>query len=296
MVELLGNIGQLGVLIFIVSSMLSMGLAHDFREVVKPLQNVRGVIAVLLANFVVVPAITLVVLHYAVFDISAKIGLFLFASSAGAAFVIKYVEIAEGDLALAVSLLLVLMPATVVYLPFVIPLVLPEVTVSAGAIATPLIWTLLLPLGAGLVAEALFPEQAQRAQPWVARVSSVALVVLVVALLVSNIPEIVAILGTGVLPVAALITLVGFGSGYVIGGNRSDVRKVVAFGTAQKNVAAALVVASQVFVNDYALVVIIVSSLLGIVLLLAIAFGMRHRVEKKRERGEEPRPLTYREV
>ncbi len=255
-----------------------------------------------LMNFVAVPLFAVILLNYASFELSAKIGLLLFACSAGAPFIIQLVQITEGDLALCVSVLIVLMPASVLYLPFVVPLLVPEANVSALAIGIPLVWSLLVPLVIGLVVRGVWPRLAAKIQLWMKWLASVSLVVLIVALTVANLPAIAGILGQGVLFAAFLITVVGFGLGYIIGGTRKEVRRVTAFGTAQRNIAAAMVVASQGLGDNLALLVIVASSLVALAVLFGLAFAIRRRDEKhqagdkKQTSGKAPRPMIYEEV
>ena len=53
---------NIAVLVFAVSSMLSVGLAHEWREILAPLRAVRPVLRALVANFVLVPLLAFVVL------------------------------------------------------------------------------------------------------------------------------------------------------------------------------------------------------------------------------------------
>ena len=55
-------------------------------------------------------------------DPPLALGLFLLAGSAGAPFLIKLASAAKSDLALSAGLLVLLVPATVVFLPFYVPL------------------------------------------------------------------------------------------------------------------------------------------------------------------------------
>src|SRR5690606_30585684 len=136
--------------VFAVTSMLSVGFGNTLQRILGPLRNVRGVVRAVVANFVLVPVLAFVVLQVIPLELPRAIGLFLIASAAGAPFVIKLVEAAESDVSLSASLLVLLLPLTIVYMPVVVPLALPAAEVSAGAIATPLVITMLLPLAFGL--------------------------------------------------------------------------------------------------------------------------------------------------
>ena len=73
---------------------------------------------------------------------------------------------------------------------------------------------------------------------------------LMVTLLVVNFQEIVDTVGTGGI-LAALIVLAGaFGAGFLVGGRSEEQRSVLGLGSAQRNLAAAIVVAAQNFADD----------------------------------------------
>jgi len=294
MSELLSSVGRIAVLVFIMSSMLMVGVSYTVREIVGPLRHVGGVLKALLANFVLVPALALLVVWLLSLPSSYGIGLFLVACGAGAAFLIKLTSVSEGDLGLAAALLILLMPATALYMPFVLPLVLPEATISPWAIGAPLIWTLLLPLAAGVVVRAIWPTIAGRVRPVLKHTSTVALVVLVLALILANLSGIADMFGSGAILAALMIVAGAFVMGYLLGGPRGKVRKVIGFATAQRNYGAAMVVASQVLEDDLALLMVVVTSVVGMALLFPIAWYLkeehRSRPSNAREVQEYPDP------
>ncbi len=49
------RIGQLSGVLFVVTSMLAMGMSLTMAQIIQPLKNARLVILALLANFVLVP-------------------------------------------------------------------------------------------------------------------------------------------------------------------------------------------------------------------------------------------------
>ena len=80
------------------------------------------------------------------------------ASSHGAPFLPKVSQIAKGNLAFAVGLMSLLIVVTVIYLPLVLPLLLPGVSIDAGQIALSLFGLMLVPL----VFRVVFPWLASR--------------------------------------------------------------------------------------------------------------------------------------
>ncbi|WP_030275057.1 bile acid:sodium symporter family protein [Micromonospora globosa] len=273
----LTTVADLAVLLFAVTSMLSVGLTHSARQILGPLRDLWAVARALLANFVLVPLLALGIVRLWPLDRPLEAGLILVAMSAGAPFLIKLSEVARSDVALSATLLVLLLPVTVLYAPIAVPRVLPEAEVSAGALAVPLVLTMLLPLAAGLLLNSRWPDPARRWGPVARRVSTLALVLIVLATTLANIPTIVTLFAEGAIVPAMLVVAGAFVIGYLLGGRDRDARAVLGLGTSQRNIAAATVMATQGFVDNDTVVMVIVTSLTGFALLFPVAAVLRRR-------------------
>ncbi|HWQ90740.1 MAG TPA: bile acid:sodium symporter [Clostridia bacterium] len=261
-------------MVFAVTSMLSVGFGHTVREIIGPLRHARGVMRALVANFVLVPLLAFGVARLLSLNRPLEIGLMLIAMAAGAPFLIKLTEHADHDIGLSATLLVLLLPATVLYMPLVVPLVVPNATVDAWSIAMPLLLTMLLPLGIGLLVRERSPAWAEVLQPFMGRTSSIALLVLMATTCVANLRGILNILGTGAIIGAFLI-------GYALGGHDRETRGVLGLATGQRNIAAATVVANQGFGDPGILVMVVTSSLVGLALLFPTARILRQRLARR---------------
>jgi ACR3 family arsenite transporter len=141
-------------LLFVVTSRLAMSLSLSVQQMTQPLKNARLVILALLANFVLVPLLAYAIIKVSSLDESLQIGVILLGTAAGAPFLVKEVQAAEGDLSLGVGLMFMLMIVTIFYVPLVLPLLLSGVSVDAGAIAKSLSMTMLSPIVLGLMVRA----------------------------------------------------------------------------------------------------------------------------------------------
>jgi bile acid:Na+ symporter, BASS family len=133
--DLLSKAVPLAMLSFVVSSMLAMGAGLTVAQIIEPLRDVRLVVLALLANFVVMPLGAFALGKMLQLDEPLGIGLLLLGCAAGAPFLPKLVQLAKGNLAFAVGAMVLLMVVTVGYLPVVLPLLLPGVTVDSWKIA-----------------------------------------------------------------------------------------------------------------------------------------------------------------
>jgi len=282
----LSQSASIAVVAFAVSSMLSVGLAYTLRRIFGPLREVRAVFRALVANFVLVPLLAVAIERVVPLAPPLALGLFLFAGSAGAPFLIKLTRAARSDISLSAALLLLLVPATVVFLPFYVPLAMAHpamtrltyVPGSALGLGLPLVSTMILPLGVGLAVRAAAPRWAARLVPIMGKLATFALVVVAIGTLGANVHDVVMVVRTGAVFASLLLVVGAFAIGYLL--SRRDRSMVLGLGTAQRNIAAAMVVASRDFRDPDVLVMVTVSSLAGLFVLFPIAWLVSRRTPR----------------
>ena len=269
--ELMQKAASIAMLIFVLSSMLAMGLDLTVGQIIAPLRNVRLVMLSLLANFVLMPLAAVALAALLQLDQPLGVGLLLLGSAAGAPFLPKLAQMAKGDLAFGVGLMVLLMVVTVGYLPLVLPLLLPGVSVNPAKIGRSLFLLMLLPLAGALAVKARFADVAARTKPVLDRVSNLSLILLVLLITAGNVNNVLAVFGTGGILAGLLFIVIGFGIGWVLGGPDSSTRRVLALGTAQRNIAAALVVGSQSFSDPKVVVMVVVVAIVGLLILMPLS-------------------------
>ena len=272
--DFLNAIAALSGLLFIVTSMLAMGMSLTIPLIIQPLKNVRLVVLALLANFVLVPLLAYVIKSIIPLEQSLQIGLIVLATAAGAPFLPKLVQGAKGNLAFGVGLMVLLMVTTIIYMPIVLPLLLPGVSVNPWDIAKSLIVLMLIPLALGLLIKSHSPDAAAEYQPVMNKVSSVSMLILLVVGLGLNVSNIIDLIGSGGL-IAMLLFIVGcLAIGLLLGGRDPQVRSVMGLGTAQRNVSAAILVSAQNFGGTMTLPFVLVAAILLLLVLLPTARRM----------------------
>ena len=274
LMEILSKAATVAMLSFVVSSMLAMGAGLTVPQIAEPLRNARLVILTLLANFVVMPLGALALAKVLWLDEPLGIGLLLLGCAAGAPFLPKLAELAKGNLAFAVGAMVLLMVVTIGYLPVVLPLLLPGVTVDPWQIARSLLLLMLLPLVIGLALKAYYGDLAARVKPALDWISNVSLILLVCLITAANIDKVLQVFGTRGILAGILFIALGLGTGWLLGGPDIGTKRVVALGTGQRNIAAALVVASQSFADQKVVVMVIVVAIVGLVVLMPLSRAM----------------------
>lgn len=278
MIDFLLTLTNLATLIFVLTSMLSMGLSLSIKDIIAPLKNLKLVILALVANFILVPILAYLIQLIVPLSEGLTIGLILVALAAGAPFLPKLAQTAKGDLALSVGLMVMLMVVTILFMPIVLPLVLEGVTVNPWDIARPLIFLMLIPLAVGLLVKWRYENIASTLQPYMAQSSSFAMILLLFSGLAANFKDLVAIIGSGGIIAALLFLGTAFAAGFFAGGKNPKTRSVLALGTAQRNLSAALVIGTSSFSSDpHVLIMILVIGLIGLILLMVTAGEMGRR-------------------
>jgi BASS family bile acid:Na+ symporter len=179
-----------------------------------------------------------------------------------------------------------IMVVTIFYLPFILPLLLPGVEVNPWDIAKSLIVTMLIPLLIGMLIKSHSPDVADHWAPVMNKISSLSVLILLVVGLGLNISNILSFIGT--LGIGAMVLLI-LGSlliGLLFGGRDPGVRSAMGLSTANRNGAAALLVATQNFSGTNTLPFVLV----GVVLLLLILLPIAKLLGKRSEAAGAPTP------
>jgi BASS family bile acid:Na+ symporter len=273
----MATIGTLAGLAFVVCSMLAMGFSLTWRQIVEPLKDLKMVATALLVGFVLVPLLALLLIWIFPLNDELATGLLLVGFCAGCPFLPKLVQVAKGDLALSVGLMVLLMIATIALAPLVLPLLLDEVDIVAWELARSLILLLLLPLVAAILVKARYDSVADRLAPLMAQVANISLALLVIAVFVAYFDYLASVVGTTAILVSIIFVLVAFAMGWFLGGRDPEKRKVLAFGAGYRNVSAALAIGATSFEDINVLIMVLVVSVVGMLLLMVIGGELGRR-------------------
>jgi BASS family bile acid:Na+ symporter len=130
---------------------------------------------------------------------------------------------------------------------------------------------MLMPLAAGLLVKARYGNIAERGAPLLNKLSTLSLALMIGLMLITNVRNIADLFGSRGVLASVIFLLAGLGIGWFLGGSAEGVKSVLALGTAQRNIAAALVVGGQNFTDPKVVVMIVVVALVGMLLLMPFA-------------------------
>ncbi len=271
--EILQITFKISVLVFVVGSMIGMGLGLTIKQIMDPLKDLKLVIMSLIANFILVPIFVYGITILLPLSEGYKIGLILLSIAAGAPFLPKLADIAKSNVPFSIGLMLLLMVVTIFYLPLVLPLLLKGAEVSSWEIAKSLITMMLAPLIIALLIRAYAENIAKILKTIFEKLTNIALLLLTISLVILNAKHLIGMIG---LPLVAILLLL-IGSmiiGYFLSGKDKPTKIVSAMGTGQRNISAAILVATQNFKDPEVTIMLVAVAIFGLFIMMPFAKKM----------------------
>ena len=266
------QVANISVLIYIVSTMLSMGLSFFPKQFIEPLKDKKLILKSLVANFIMVPIITYIIIQIIPLQPGLVIGLLLMAAGAGSPFMLKLVQFVKADIKFAVGLMLILALVTLIYMPLILSFLFYDISVNPTSIAISLLVLIFLPLICGTYIKWKYSKTAETIKPIFNQISNIFIFLVVILYLGLNYQDFIAVFGTGAFIAAITFVLLAFLIGYLLGGSSKNRKIVLGMGTAIRNSSAAFVVALANFSAKYDVIaMIIVVYILSIIIMFLIS-------------------------
>jgi BASS family bile acid:Na+ symporter len=260
----------------LVVMMLSIGLRVSGGEILASARPARRLVLGLIANFALLPAVTIALLHLFHADPMIAVGFLILASCPGAPVGPPITAIARGDVPWSLGMMLILAGLSALLTPALLGVLLPwvapatELHVSYGGIVRILLISQLLPLALGLGFRHASPRWARRLEKPFGRLASVLLLALVGAIVVTQFGMLAAIRPRGWFGMGLLL-LAGLGLGWSCGGPGGASRRGLAVTTATRNVALGLVIVGRDFAGTPAVTAVVAFGLVSILGALGFA-------------------------
>jgi BASS family bile acid:Na+ symporter len=253
----------------LVMMMLSMGLRVGGRALLASFRPARRVVLGLIANYALVPAVTLALLHVFRAGSLVSVGFLILACCPGAPVGPPITAVARGDVPWAVGMMLILAGLSALFTPALLGVLLPwfnratDLHVNYPGIATTLLVTQLLPLALGMAFHRAAPAWTRLVDKPLGLLANALLLALVGAIVATQYEMLAAIrprawLGMCLLLVASL------GLGWSCGGPGLASRKALATTTVTRNIAVGLVIATRDFSGTPAATAVVAYGLFSI--------------------------------
>jgi BASS family bile acid:Na+ symporter len=259
------------VLIFTVTNLAAMGLQVKMPDVIGSLKNKKAIALIFVWGWVLGPAVGFLIIWILPLAEPYVVVVLLCSLAPTAPFLQQMVGKARGDMPFAGALIPLVAVGTVVLMPLMAPLMIKGVSISAWALAKPLLLTILLPLIIGTTIRYYNDTMATKIFPATKLIAQLSTLLTIIWCLV--------LYGSSMLDTAgsfALLSMTLFMVGmavitYYIGfGLKQAQRSVMALGMGTRNIAAVLAAALAIPNADTRIVTMVVMWTLWSVVLAAI--------------------------
>ena len=260
----------------LVTIMLSMGLQVNIQAVLTAARPARRVAFALLANDLLVPAVTFGLLYVFQADPMVAVGLLVLAVCPGAPVGPPITAVARGSVPLAIAIMVILAGLSGLLSPALLGVLLARVAPDSGlridyeGIVRTLLITQMLPLASGLVIRHGAPGLTHRIAKPVGLLANVQLLALVGRILAARHETLAAIRPRGWKGMSLLL-LASLGIGWFCGGLDAVARKAMAVTTATRNVAVGLVIVTSQFAGTPAVTAVVAYGLISTIGALGFA-------------------------
>jgi bile acid:Na+ symporter, BASS family len=229
----------------------SIGLGATVGDITCLVRRPRLLIRSLLSMNVVMPLFAVVLAKG--FDLTpvVKGALVLLAVSPLPPIFPKKAIKAGGELSYTIGLLVATTLVSIVFIPLAMELLQRtfdvQLQMGPARVAGLVLWTLLLPLVAGVAVHHVAPSFAQRSGKPIYKVGGILLLFALLPILVKVWPAMISLIGNGTILAMAVFAAVGLAAGHLLGGPDPENRIVLALSTATRHPGIAIAIAAANF-------------------------------------------------
>jgi len=261
----------------LVAIMLSMGMKVTFESLLSSARHWRLLVLGIIANYVIVPAVTVGLLLLFQTSPAVSVGFLILAVCPGAPFAPLVTAIAKGNVPSAITLMVILAGLSAFLSPAVLSLLVSRLApesdlhINPIALVSTLLITQMLPLALGMAIHHATPKLALWTVKPVGILANVLLLALIGLILATQYESLAAIRIRGWLGMSLLL-LASIGIGWLCGGSDTPTRKAVAIATATRNAAVALAIVTSNFAGTPAVTAVVAYGLFSTLGALGCAF------------------------
>jgi BASS family bile acid:Na+ symporter len=246
----------------LVAIMLSMGMKVTPEALLVSARRGRLLVLGLIANYVLVPAVTVGLLLLFQTNAAVSVGFLILAVCPGAPFAPLITAIARGNVPSAIALMLILAGPSAFLSPAVLSLLVSRLApgsdlhINSIALVRTLLLTQMLPLALGMAIHRSAPRLTGLILKPVSILANVLLLALIGMIVATQYESLAAIRLRGWAGMSLLL-LASLGIGWLSGGSDTPTRKAVAIATATRNAAVALVIVTSNFAGTPAVTAVV---------------------------------------
>src|SRR5512136_1657672 len=266
------------ILIYVISGMLALGLSQTVKKIIEPLKNVRITISALVASYILVPLLAALIARLFGLDPILRYGLVLLAMAAGAEAGPIFTARSNANVSLAGGILAMSIGITIIYIPVMIGVFLPDVEVDVKHMVLKLVLTIVAPLLLGLLIRSRFEKFAHAAEKYLHIISRLFVVLLLLTLIGLYFRPFIGLFGTYTLLAGVIYIIAAFGIGYLLGLPDQGTSLAMGYMNGARNASVAVIVASSAF-SDQPNVMLMIATIVIIILAILIPVSSLFKIK-----------------
>jgi len=255
------------ILIYVVSGMLALGLSQTVKQIIEPLKNARMTISAIVASYLILPLLATSIASLFGLDPTLRYGLVLLSMAAGAEVGPIFTAKSNANVSLAGGILAMSIAITIIYIPVMIGVFLPDVEVDVKYLVLKLVLTIVVPLLLGLFIRSRFEKAAHKAEKYLHLISRLFVVLLLLTLIGLYYKPFIGLFGTYTLLAGVIYIVVAFGIGYLLGWPERGSMLAMGYMHGARNASVAVIAATSAF-SDQPNVMLMIATM--VILMLGI--------------------------
>jgi len=240
-IEICTVIMKISLVFFMAGNLMEMGLRLDVEDGLRGLRDIKFVIYTLVWGFLIGPVVAYLITKIVPLDEPFAIGLILMGMAPCAPFVPLFVTKAKGDLGYTAAYLFLVAIGTIIFMPFAVPFMIKGLSITAWAIAKPLLIMILFPLLIGALIRRYGKALAGKMQPIVKKITMAFTLIVFILLIVIYYKGIVSAMGSlAILSQLIFFSILMVGTYLLSFGLKYEQKIVLSIGTSTRNLGAAI--------------------------------------------------------
>jgi BASS family bile acid:Na+ symporter len=266
------------ILIYVISGMLALGLSQTVKQIIEPLKNLRITISAVVASYLILPFLATAIARLFGLDPTLRYGLVLLAMAAGAEVGPIFTAKSRANVSLAGGILAMSIAITIIYIPLMLGVLLPDVHFDVKHLLLKLILTIVAPLLLGLFIRSRFEAVAHTAEKYLHRISRVFVVLLLLTLIGLYYEQIIGLFGTYTILAGVIYIVAAFGIGYLLGWPERGSMLAMGYMHGARNASVAVMVATSVFA-DQPNVILMIATMVVMMLMILILISFVFKIK-----------------
>lgn len=268
------QVSQFVMPIFIFVLVFNAGMTEHPKTILSIMkEDWKFFLRLVLYNNLFLPLAVWFILQFLPLDPNFANALIIIFLTSGASTIIAFVQLTGEKMRYAVATMLLLTTVTIIAVPILLPMLIVGAEISPIALINSLLPSVVLPLVLGIAVRLISKSFSDKIRPYVQITQKIAMNIAIYGTVIGLLPQLVDLIGSGVILTGMLFVVLGFGGGYLMEIKNDDQSEIwtSSFAGGQKNGAVAISIVLTNFTDPDILLTVAVITALGTIVLTQVA-------------------------